>query len=109
MMYPIQEISDVTLAFPADVLRLMPPYEEIPEEFKQFPGGKWNKLFSDWFYCGLTRLDLQPREGVDENKALRHIKAVMASFQPSHEHKEAAVAFLFNEWFSDGEWEKRSK
>jgi hypothetical protein len=25
----------------------------------------------------------------------------MGSYQPKHEHKEAAVAFLFNEWFDD--------
>lgn len=106
-MYPIKEISTATMAFPAYVSNLMPSYDEIPKEFKNWNNQtKWNRLFNDWFFGGLSKLELKPKEGVDQNKALRHIKAIMGSFEPKHEHKEAAVAFLFSEWFEDADWEK---
>ncbi len=101
-MFPIQEVSDITLAFPANVSSLMP--KSIPEEFYRHPGTKWNKLFSDWFFNGLSSLKLVPKEGVDEKKALRHIRAIMGSFEPKHEEKEAAIAYLFSQWFDDAEW-----
>lgn len=100
------DVDDLTLAFPASVRKMMPPYEEIPREFRH-SSNKWNKLFSDWFFAGIKDLELVPKDGVDLNKALRHIKAIMGSFEPKHEHKEAAVAFLFNEWFSDVKYKVR--
>lgn len=107
-----QVISDVELAFPAKVKHLMPDMKDIPEEFKQFcgRGTKWNQLFSDWFYSGLSKLDLVPKDGIDKNLALRHIRAVMGSFEPKHEHKEAAVAYLLSLWFTDeSSWERKGK
>ncbi len=105
-MFPIQEIDDAMLAFPANVKSLMPKYEDIPEEFKR-GHTKWNELFSKWFFVGLEKLDLKPKDGVDTKKAMRHIRAVMGSYQPSHEHKEAAVAFMLNEWFEDAKWKAK--
>jgi len=105
-MFPIQEIDDATLAFPATVLHLMPKMEDIPEVRNR---SKWNELFADWFYCGLEKLELKPKEGVDKDKALRHIGAIMGSFQPKHEDKEAAVVFLFAEWFEEATWTNKAK
>lgn len=102
-MTPIAEVSDLDLAFPADVTLLMPRYDDIPEEFRN-GSSKWNRLFADWFFSGLEKLDASPKDGVDVKKALRHIRAIMGSFQPSHEHKEAAVAFLLSEWLEDANW-----
>ena len=107
-MFPIQEIDDVMLAFPANVMNLMPKYEDIPEEFKR-GGTKWNRLFYEWFFNGLESLELKPKDGVDTQKATRHIRAVMTSFQPKHEHKSAAVAFLLSEWFKDAKWKAKEK
>ena len=96
------EVSDIDVVFPANVMNLMPAYKDIPEEFRNFNSkNKWNKLFNDWFYRGIINLQLDPKDGIDTNKALRHIKAIMGSFQPKHEHKEAAVAYLFSLWFKD--------
>lgn len=100
-MYPIANVDDATVVFPASVRHLMPPQVDIPDEFKGMGRTRWNKLFNDWFFFGLESLELTPREGVDKSKALRHIRAVMGSFEPKHEHKEAAVAYLLNEWFTD--------
>lgn len=100
-MFPIKEVDDVTLAFPATVKHLMPNMKDIPEEFKQYNGTKWNKLVGQWFFNGLSKLELVPRPEVDANKDFRHIQAIMGSFEPKHEHKEAACAYLLSEWFED--------
>ena len=105
-MFPIREVDDATLAFPAQVLDMMPAHEDIPQEFWD-GDGKWGKLVSALFFTGVKTLDLKPRPGVDTMKALRHIRAILKSFQPKHEHKEAACAFLFNEWFEDAKWEPK--
>lgn len=99
-MFKIQEVTDIDLAFGGSISKLMPKYTEIPDEFKH-GNTKWNKLFNTWFFSGLNILELTPKDGVDENKALKHIKAIMVSYEPKHEHKEAGCAYLLNEWFSD--------
>ena len=96
------DVDAVDLAFPGSVHHLMPKYDDIYEEYDR--GSKWsNRLFSDWFFRGIESVDgLVVRDGIDKAKALRHIKTVMGSFEPKHEHKEAACAYLFDKWF-DGE------
>ena len=94
---------------PADVSRidsifgridgLMPSYQDIPDEYK---GGHHPaiKFQQKWFFEGLEQSDIPPvREGIDRNAALMHLKAVQSSFEPKHEHKEAAVAYLADKWF----------
>lgn len=78
----------------------MPPWENIPKEFKQFNGTSWNKWQTKWFYQGLTKADIPvPLEGIDLSIALRHLATIQGSFEPKHEHKEAAVAYLASLWF----------
>ena len=98
MMQP-KEVTDVFMAFPGDVSPYMPDWSEIPAEYKQFLGTDANKLFSEWFYKGLKNPRFHAREGVNAEKAYRHIVAIMKSFQPKHEHKEAACAYLLDLWF----------
>ena len=45
----------------------------------------------------------------DTNKAIRHLKAILVSYDPKHEHKEAGVAFLLSEWFEDVTYIRRTK
>lgn len=104
-MFPIAEVDNLTLAFPAHVSNLMPKYDEIPKEFR-YGSNKWNKFFNDMFFSGIKNLKLIPREGVNQNKAIRHIRTIAGSFEPQHEHKEAAIAYLMDQWFSDGSWER---
>ena len=105
MAFVPKDVSDLDIAFGA-IKGLMPPMASIPEEFHH--SRSWgNKLFSDWFYAGLKSLELTPKAGIDKQKALRHIRAIMGSFEPKHEHKEAAVAFLFDHWFEPAKWERK--
>ena len=106
-----QPISDVELAFPAHVLDMMPKMEEMPEPYNDVnkmwgSRNKWVALFEDMFYSGLKGLKLAPKEGIDANLAWRHLRAIAGSFEPKHEHKTAAFAYLASEWFEDVTYEK---
>jgi hypothetical protein len=101
-MFPINtEITQVDVIFPARVSHLMPAWSDIPEDYKN--GRKPScDIFSRWFFSGLPKgTQFIPREGVDVTKALAHLKCILGSFEPKHEHKEASVAFLLDEWFSE--------
>jgi hypothetical protein len=106
-VFPIQEVLHIHAAFGAtNTDKLMPAYSDIPEEFKNFNRPtKWNKLVSEMFFFGLKSLKLTPKAGVDKDKAMKHIRSVLTSWVPKHEHKEAGCSFLFNEWFEDAQWE----
>jgi hypothetical protein len=103
-------IDAATAAFPAGVRELMPLQADIPDEIHR--GRTWgNRLFNDWFFTGIKSLDgLMPKEGIDKTAALRHIRAVMGSWEPKHEHKESAVAYLFGKWFEPtSKWECKER
>jgi hypothetical protein len=107
-MFPVHDFTDVDVAFPARVVQFMPAYKDIPDEFRT-GNHKYAQFFHDSFYFGLSKLEMKPRPGVDPEKAFKHIRCVMGSFEPAHEHKEASVAFLVNEWFEDVVWERRPR
>ena len=95
-----QEISDVTLAFPVKVLKLMPEYDSIPKEYRDMNSrNQWTEFQEKWFFQGLKGATITAKEGIDKKLALRHLSAIQGSFEPKHEHKRAAVAFLASQWF----------
>lgn len=99
-----QSVTTLDLAFGGDMKKLMP--KNVPPEFMngQTQG---NKFFSDMFYCGLKNAKLIPQDGIDAREAVAHIRAIAGSFDPKHEHKEAAVAYLFSIWFKpESTWER---
>jgi hypothetical protein len=105
--YVPQEVPDRSVVF--KVSHLMPPWEEV-KDFDNW-NDPWCDLFSAWFFTGLTDLNLIPKdktwEREDFDKALRHIKCITGSFEPSHEHKTASVTFLLQEWFERGKYRKK--
>lgn len=104
-MATVQEVTGLDLVFGGDMKKLLPPMSEIPEEFKK-GHSKWNKVVSDWFFYGLKNADWKPKEGIDATKAIRHVSAIMRSFEPQHEHKEAGCAYLLSEFFEDVKYER---
>lgn len=105
-MYPIGEFSDVEMAFPTDVMGVMPSYPEIPEEFKS-GHHRWSQVARDMFYSGMRNARWKPKVGIVEaGKALRHLRYILGSREPKHEHKMAAVAYLLDQWFRDVTYEK---
>lgn len=39
------------------------------------------------------------KDGIDPAKAKRHLMAVLGSFEPKHEHKEAGAGWLMSMWY----------
>jgi len=99
-VYTIQEVRDVDLAFGCKAMSLMPARKDIPEEFCKHDG-PWQNLVGQWFFRGLEGASFLPKKGVDAQKAMRHLRAIMVSFDPKHEHKTAGCAYLLSEWFED--------
>ena len=100
-----QEIDDATVVFPVSVASLMPDKADIPEDIMR-RHSKWCRVTSDWFFCGLHDAKWKPRKGVDQRKALRHVGTILGSWEPKHEDKEAAVAYLLSQWFEDVSYTK---
>ena len=94
-------VDDVMMAFPANVAHLMPDMKDIPAEFKERdnPGVKFQQ---EWFFKGLKEIP-DAKDGIDLNMAMRHLHCIQGSFQPKHEHKEAAVAYLASKWLKLGD------
>ena len=99
-MKPIK-VSDAELAFGGDMNKLLPPMNYIPDEFKE-SNNKWVELVSGWFFSGLPEgMSFSKKEGVDPKMAINHVRAIMSSFAPKHQHKEAGCAYLMSEFFND--------
>lgn len=98
-MRPVPTVSDVELAFPTTVAT--PAREEIPAEW--WEPNPWSKLGSDLFLrlVDWTALRLLPRDGVNAPDAWRAICECMGSWGFPHQHKLAALGYLFNEWYED--------
>lgn len=99
-MRPVPEMSNADVSF--GNIKHMPSYADIPSAFKQPNGTPFNAIASTWFFSGFVaaggnRLTAKP--GVDRDKALRAVRAILGSFEPKHEYKEAACAYLLSEWF----------
>lgn len=91
-------VSDVDLAFGGRIADLMPGYKELPEEFR-CERDSFSRIVSEWFFSGLDTNVLKAKDGIDKSAAFRHLRAIMCSFEPSHEHKIAGVAWLMSQWF----------
>jgi hypothetical protein len=104
-MMPIPDLDGPSVAF-GDV-RHMPKMADIPDDFTR-DANPYVRAVCTWFFRGAKRdgdalvvdgVRFTPKSGVDAAKALRAIKAVLGSFEPKHEHKEAACAYMLSEWF----------
>lgn len=96
------DIDDATMAFPADVSHLMPKFEDIPDQFRMMKPNPYVQFQERWFFEGLSESSIpDAKAGIDQGKALRHLAAIQRSFQPKHEHKVAAVAYLASLWLEE--------
>lgn len=96
-----QQVSDVLLAFPANVTgTLLPPIEVIPGEFRTH-AHPLCQLASSLFFEG-GGITWNWNDGIDGVSGVRHLQAVLRSFEPKHEHKIAGVAYLLSRWTDAG-------
>lgn len=101
-MKPNKELTDIDIAFPARVAHLMPLWDDIPEEY-QTDRAPSCSIIDQWFYEGLPEYKAVPKEEIDTEEAFRHLQCILRSFEPRHEHKTAAVAYLLDQWFESFE------
>jgi hypothetical protein len=78
--------------------RILPPWDDIPPLFQKRLHA-WCHFWDKAFFNGASLAELKPVEGVVKVVATRHLKAIINSMEPSHEHKIAAVAWLSFKWF----------
>lgn len=92
------KVSDVDIAFGG--CDHMPDVKTLPEDYRNERAHACT-VAQDLFFKGGKMADYgyTCREGVDQNDAIRAIRAVLGSFQPKHEHKIAAVGWMIDQWF----------
>ncbi len=96
---PIPTLTHLDVVF--GNIKHLPAYTAIPERFSR-QSDPYVRFVSGWFFGGRTKDDMQrltARHGVDRGKALAAVQAILGSFEPKREHKEAGCAFLLCEWF----------
>lgn len=97
-----QKVDGPAKAFGGDMQKLLPKYAELPDEFKRHDGTRWNKIVSTWIFNGLPKgTRFITHEGIDAQEAINHIRAILASWEPKHEHKESGAAYLMSRWFKE--------
>ena len=91
--YRFPEVSAVDSAFPT--FATLPGLLEEAKLRGFYNGGtKWNKKFNALFYeDGSVKL----KEGVNNQAAWNYCRALMGSFAPKHEEKEAVCALIMSE------------
>lgn len=91
-------VTPLDLAFGGDIRKLMPAYRDLPEAFRR-ERDDFSPIVNKWFFSGLDTNALKAKDGIDKTAAFQHCRAIMCSFEPSHEHKIAGVAWLMSKWF----------
>lgn len=78
-----------------EIGKWLPAKKDIPKEFFNY-NNEWAKIAERLFYNGgkLPRL----KHGIDVAAATADIGCCLQSFEPSHEHKIAGVAYLLSMW-----------
>jgi len=112
-MMEVVEVSDAQIAS-GRIDGIIPKYDEIPKEYKDMCPkdqkiAKMHKFMETWFFCGVGNVKFIPKEGIDKDKAFRMVSCVIRSWEPSHEHKEAAVTYMLCEFFDDIEFEVKKR
>lgn len=98
-MHKIPEITRMDAA--CGRIDFVPKMADLPDEFQDFIHNKSCKIAAKLFYGGgrLPDHGLAPRDGVDAGRATQAVGALLASFEPKHEHKMAAAGYLIDQWF----------
>jgi len=88
----------ISAAFGAD-LADYPKYEDIPEQFRR-GNTPFNKAVSGLFFKGgrLEDYGLRLKAGTDRGAFFLALRALIGSFAPKHELKDATCAWLLSEY-----------
>lgn len=101
------EVDQVTLAFPARLGVLLPDYDLLPDNYRSLDA--WGCDRAEAWMFGMLKEYGEigvAKPGIDFNLAIRHLTAILHSFEPKHEHKIAGAGYLIEKWFDDHEEEQ---
>lgn len=88
-------ITDPELAFATT--RLLPAWDDIPEEFKKQSGNIYCQLAHKLFFGDpLPDMEIDIAEGFKPEDLNKCVRAHLASFEPKHQHKIAGVAYMIS-------------
>lgn len=79
----------------------LPKWSEIPEQYKRSSHPCCAEI-SRIFFKGGNISHWKERDGINRVEAINHIKSILTSWEPKHEHKEAGCAYLLDLWFTLG-------
>lgn len=94
------EVTDAQIAFPASLGELLPDYDTYVKDWEATPEAEPFLAFANtWFSKGLAgNSEIHLKEGIDGTLMFRHLRVLMGSFEPKHEHKIGGVAWLLSQW-----------
>jgi hypothetical protein len=91
-------VPDVQFAFPAYIIgTLITEWDDLPDEFRNRTSG-YEELAGHACFNNVGFRSDSLLEGIDIELANRQLNAIARSFQPKHQHKEAAIAYLLSLW-----------
>lgn len=96
--FAVPAFDGLSTAFGARLAQY-PPETSIPPEFRTH-SGKFQNIVSALFFNGGKLADhgIKLKAGMDHAAAMMAIRSWLSSFDPSHEHKTATVAWALSEW-----------
>lgn len=110
------DVDDVDVAFPAGVRHLMPDptvlrgANDSGRDYCDMNArDEWARFWSEAFFSGVSDIKLQPRDDIDQKVAWRHLRCILGSYEPKHEHKEGALRFLSERWFASVKWKSAER
>lgn len=104
--FPADDISEGEVMFGTTREDLIPPPEEVPQEF--WTGmSPWTGALFQWKILHRYAKEFLPQKiGINKEKALRHIFTILGSVLPTivgedgkGHYKEAVLSFLLSKWF----------
>jgi len=94
--YDFPDLKDADIAF--STLRVDPNMLDEAKEQGFYKGHTpYNDLFSELFFKGGKLNFKKDLDSEFKEKAFRYLQALMHSFEPRHEEKEAVCAFILSE------------
>ncbi len=99
-MTTIPEFNDAEIAFgPKDGSRAYMTREELGDWYG-FPNNPYTNAVNKLFFQGgkLEDHGLRFKDGIDQTKAMRAIRAWMVSWAPKHEIKVGTIAYALSHW-----------
>lgn len=99
------ESTDVVFGLTGTIIdTYMPKWTDLPEDFRRERGAakKWTNIVDDLFFHGAKDIRCTVKDPtIEQRDIIKHIAMLLQSFEPSHEHKTAGVAYLLSLWCDD--------